>query len=157
MQKIEEKTVIQTQPEKVWNFLTSLHEGDNYHRWHPKDHIRHWVEKGDMQTVGSEAYFEERLGTFTLKLRYRLTVARYPEYLEYEAAFPLSLFHAGIASFTIRPIDPNSTELTAYVEYGYRIPLIGSLIDSLISLFVHRADVEKHIREEGENMRQILI
>jgi len=78
---ITEETVIRTTPERIWNFLVSLHTDGNYKKWHPKDHVLYKLLKGDMAHVGSEAYFEEHLGAFTLKLRYRLTVARFPEYL----------------------------------------------------------------------------
>jgi len=156
MQTINEKTIIKSPPEKVWEFLTTLHKGDNYHQWHPHDHIIYRLKKGDMQTIGSKAYFEERIGTFKLKLTYQLTKAQYPSYLEYSPAFPLSLLNLGKASFALKSIEANATELTAYVRYGYGLPIMGGLIDFLIRMFVKKADAEKHIREEGENLKRLL-
>jgi len=156
MRTITEETVICTTPERIWNFLVSLHTDGNYKKWHPRDHILYRLLKGDMAHAGSEAYFQEHLGTFTLRLRYRLIKARFPEYLEYAAAFPLSLLRAGKASFTIASLDAHHTQLTAYAEYGYTVPVLGNLIEAIAGLVVNQADIVQHVHEEGEYMKALL-
>lgn len=156
MVKISEETIIQTKAENVWNFLTTLHEGDNYKKWHPTDHIKFVCLKGDEETVGSQLYFEEHIGKSILKLSYQISVSEKNRYLEYRATFPFSLFHLGKGSFRITKLGNGEVKMTAYIEYGYDLALIGNLIDKIVDLFFKRKSLEKHVQEEGENIKKIL-
>lgn len=156
MKIITEETIIKTSPENIWNFLTSLHTDDNYKKWHPADHVVYILRKGDMTKVGGAAYFVEHMGNFTLKLTYTTKVANYPTYLEYRAVPPLSWLHAGRGSFQMLPVDPKTTRFIAYVEYGYNMPIIGTIIDLVIEKFIRYEDARKHMHEEGENLKAIL-
>lgn len=157
MVKIVKETIIEAKPEAVWEFLTNLEKNDNYRKWHPKDHIKLICLKGNLQDVGSIIYFEEHLGKFLLKLKYKITRSTIaPYYLEYVATFPLSLLHAGKAYFKIEPMGNTGSRLLAGAEYGYNIPFIGELLDDVIETKIKRKDIEKHMEEEGENIRQLL-
>ena len=156
MKKITEQTVIKTRPEKIWEFLVGLHKDGNYKKWHPQDHIKFVLVKGDLEKVGSIASFEEHIGKIILKGSYKVTHSVSPRYLEYSPAFPLSLLKAVRAYFKIEPINAYQTKFTAYAEYGYNIPLLATLFDWIVELFVKREDIEKHMHEEGENLKQIL-
>lgn len=156
MRTITEKTIIKARPEDVWKFLTSLHLGNNYHQWHPQDHIKIILIAGDGSTVGSRFYIEEYIGKFILRLPYLITQSVPSECLEYTASFPLSIFNLGMGYFKIKKTSSTETELTAYVQYGYNFPILGKLIDWLIELFVKVDAGKKHIHEEGLNMKKIL-
>ena len=156
MKKIKETIVINSNPERIWEFLSSLHQDNNYKKWHPKDHITYILRKGSMGKVGGIAYFEESLGTFTLRLSYITVKANYPNYVEYEAVPPLRWLYAGKGTFTMDWLDAESTKFTAYVEYGYRIPVFGQVFDWITEKLVPLAVARTHIREEGENIKHIL-
>lgn len=156
MRIITETIEIQTTPEQVWNFLTNLDKDNNYKKWHPTDHITYALRKGSMGNIGGEAYFVERIGKFTLRLTYKVTNVNYPTYVEYTAAPPLSWLHAGRGTFKMEAIDSNTTRFIAYVEYGYEVPIIGTVIDWIVERIVKYEDAQKHMHEEGENIKVIL-
>lgn len=156
MNTITEKTIINASPSKVWEFLTNLHKDDNYKKWHPQDHISFTLLKGNSATPGSVMYIQERLGNFILRLPYRLRQSTFPNYLEYTLVFPLSLLRLGKGYFRMDYVKPGVTNLTAYVEYGYSMPIISETVDWFISLFIDKFAAEKHIHEEGENIKRLL-
>ena len=156
MVKITEETIIHTKAEDVWNFLTTLQKGDNYKNWHPTDHIKMICLKGNGETVSSQFYFEEYIGKTILKLSYQITISEKNKYLEYSTIFPLSLLRLGKGSFSITPVDINSVKMTAYLEYGYTITILGDIIDQIFNLVFKRKSLEKHIHDEGENIKKIL-
>ena len=156
MRTITEEIIIKATPVEIWNFLTNLHRDDNYKKWHPKDHIAYVMRKSSMGKVGGIAYFSEHVGKFTLKLSYTLTQTNNLYFLEYKAAWPLSWLHAGKGTFTMEPIDNQTTRFIAYAEYGYDLPIIGKLIDRIVEKIIKYDDARKHMHEEGENLKAIL-
>ncbi len=156
MQRIIEKIVINVAPDKVWNFLTRLDQGNNYKLWHPTDHKKIIRISGNGQEVGTKYYIEEQIGTFLLRLPYELKQSDKSEYLEYAAWFPLSLFHSGNGSFTFNKLHSDQTEVIATVTYGYNIPLVGSLLDRLAEMIIKKDALAKHMKEEGVNLKSIL-
>lgn len=156
MIKISHNTIINAPPEKIWNFLTELHLSDNYMRWHPKDHIIFKAISGNQKNVGDVGYFEEYIGKRLLKAKYVLRKSKFPTYLEYTPCFPISLLNAITASFEIRPINSKSSEFIAYVKYGYQIPILGWLVDTIVNKIFPIEVVKKHIAEEGSNIKSIL-
>lgn len=156
MKVLYEETIIKTTPEELWNFLTNLHQDGNYKKWHPTDHVIYLLHKGSMGKIGGTAYFVEHIGKFTLKLSYTVTKANYPYYIEYTGTPPLSWFHAGKASFQMERLDIRTTKLTACIEYGYKFSFFGKVIDWLIEKIIKYKDVQKHIHEEGEYIKNYL-
>lgn len=77
------------------------------------------------------------------------------DYIEYKLVFLLSLLNIGHGSFSTEPLSENKTKLTAYVKIGYDGAL-ERLIDKIVLLIVPKQVAEKHIREEGENMKRYL-
>jgi len=156
MKRVTEQTIIKTSPERIWQFLVNLHKDGNYTKWHPQDHIKFTLVEGDLEKVGSIASFEERIGKVIIKGSYKVTQSVSPRYLEYSPTFPLSLLKAMKAYFKIEPINSSQTKFTAYTEYGYNIPLFDILVDWIVELFIKKEGIEKHMHEEGENLKQIL-
>jgi hypothetical protein len=139
-------------PEKVWHFLTHLHEGGTYLRWHPTDHKAFKLLSGDGKTVGSTFKAVEVLGDKKFSLNYRLNRVEPQKYLEYGAAGLLRPFQLATGSFTLKPFDDNHTELIAKVYIGYALPVI----DWLIRVFVNPAVIGKHMDEEGHYLNKTL-
>jgi len=67
MIEVKESIVIKTTPEKIWNFLISLHQKDTYKKWHQKDHIILKILKGNGVDIGSIFYAEEYIGKRILR------------------------------------------------------------------------------------------
>lgn len=156
MIKISHSTIINTHPEKIWNFLTELHLSGNYKRWHHKNHIIFKAISGNQKSVGDVGYFEEYIGKRLLKAKYVLKKIKFPTYLEYAPCFPISLLNAITASFEIKPINSKNSEFIAYVRYGYQIPIFGWLVDKIINKIFPTEVAKKHIAEEGSSIKSIL-
>ncbi len=139
-------------PEKVWYFLTHLHEGDTYLRWHPADHKAFRLLSGDGKTVGSTFNAVEMLGGKKFSLKYRLKRAEPQKYLEYGAAGVLRPLRLATGTFTLKPSGDNQTELVAKVHIGYELPALDWLVRKVINL----AAIEKHMDEEGYYLNQTL-
>jgi len=139
-------------PERVWQFLTRLHESDTYLQWHPADHKAFRLLIGDGQTVGSTFNAVEMLGGKKFSLSYRLNRAKPQKYLEYGASGLLRPLRLVTATFTLKPSGDQQTELTARVHIGYKLPVI----DWLIRLFVNPSAIQKHMAEEGRYLNGAL-
>lgn len=142
-------------PEECWEFLTTVHEGSNYLKWHPIDH--RWLKllSGDGKSIGSKLRFEEVIGGKSLRMSYQVTSLKQPHYIEYGATFPLSLLKIARQSFSMRKIE-DGTEFTAELTLGYNIPFLDLVIDTLLYKIVHIKLIKKHIKEEGIYMHQEL-
>lgn len=156
MQQITEVTLVKAPAKEVWNFLTNLQTGDTYRKWHPRDHIKIICLKGNGEAVGSNFYAEEYIGKFVLRLPYTVTHSIPHYYLEYSASFPLSLLKVGKGYFKIEDVNSKTTKLTAYVEYGYELPILGKVLDKIVNFLIKKKHLEKHIHEEGENIKKLL-
>jgi len=143
---------INASPEKVWHFLTHLHESDAYKQWHPKDHIAFRLRRGDGQSVGSTFTAVEMLGRKKFSLNYRLSHAEPQQYLAYGATGLLRPLNLASGSFTLAPISKNQTEFVAKIHIGYTLPII----DWLVHMFVDIKALTKHMDEEGEYLNQAL-
>ena len=147
---------INTSPDRVWYFLTHLHEGDRYHKWHPVDHILWQLKSGDSESVGSTYYFEEMIGNKKLAAGFRLNKVEKGSYLEYGSnGLPLPSDIVLIA-FELKPLDKNRTELIATVRIGYNLPIIGNIVDWIARRLYDMAAVKKHMQEEGSYLNKAL-
>lgn len=136
---------IDTTPEKIWGFFNNIDK--NYKSWHPDDHIVcRWI-KGKPHEVGSILYAEEILAGKLRKIKMRCTNIEINRKIEYQTLFPLSIFHP--KSIYLIEKKRHKTVFSA-INY-FRIPklfkrVIAPLIDA----------TEKHISEEGENLKRLL-
>lgn len=138
--------------EKVWRFLTSLHQGNNYLHWHPIDHKDFRLLSGDGQTVGSAFVAIEMLGDKRFSLHYRLNRIKPGRYLEYGAAGVLRPLRLASGSFELEPYGDAHTKLIARVHIGYKVPVI----DWLARRFVDIDALAKHMKEEGHYLNRAL-
>ncbi len=139
-------------PEWVWHFLTHLHEGDTYLRWHPKDHKAFRLLGGDGETVGSTFNAVEVLGSKRFSLKYRLDRTERLRYLEYSASGLLRPLRLATGTFTLQPSGNDQTELRANVHIGYRLPIM----DWLIRKIIDTEAIKKHMHEEGYYLNKAL-
>ena len=142
---LKETTNVEASPEEVFRFFEEMEE--NYERWHP-DHIRfHWTEKGGLQQ-GAEAYFEERIAGKLQKKTVRFVEVTPSRYMEFK---PTSLLVGLLMPHISFAIDARSDgcELTQRIEV--RTGPIGTRLNK------REFDaVRTHMREEGENLKDIL-
>ena len=142
---LKDSVEINAQVEKVWVFFDNLDV--NYKSWHEDSHVTcRWL-KGRPHEEGSIAYFEEildgqlcKIKAITIKVvKYRLVETRSP--------FPVSIIHTK-GTYIFEP-KGNSSVFTAINHF--RIPSLFN--KRLLSLV---AATEKHIKEEGENLKKII-
>jgi len=144
---------IKTTPEKIWEFFYNLEQ--NYKTWHPEDHIIFQWTKGKPMEVGSNFYAEEFVmgkikkikGTISEVIPYRKIVFKY--------SFPLSLVSPGF-EWQIEPKGSYSVfTALSYIraERIMRILLKYSEYKGMETLIEVG---EKHVKEEGENLKKIL-
>lgn len=147
---------INASPERVWHFLTHLHEGDRYHKWHPVEHITWQLKSGDSESVGSTYYFAEMIGNKKLAAGFRLNKVEKGSYLEYgSSGLPLPS-DIVIITFELKPLGKDKTELIAKVRIGYNLPVVGSIVDWIARKLYDMAAVKRHMQEEGSYLNKAL-
>jgi len=150
MVQISEDTLINSSASSVFNFLTRI--DSLYKIWHPKDHVFCKAITGSLAKKGAVFHFLEILGGFPLYLIVKVTEFEKDQYIAYRPIFPLSLLNLGWGYFRVKSISPNQSQLTAFVEYGYK----SKWFDRFANLFVKVEVAKKHIHEEGENLKSFL-
>jgi hypothetical protein len=150
----KDETIINAPPERVFWFLTNIDK--LYKEWHPKDHVFCHTLYKSLDQKGSIVHFFEWIGGFPLYLVALTTKVEKNHYIEYVPVFPLSLLKLGFGSFQIEKISEKESKLTAYVEGGYKLPVIGSALDWLVRKMISFEAIRRHMKEEGENIKKYL-
>lgn len=132
-------------PEDVYHFFETM--DSNYERWHP-DHVEfRWVD-GDGLEQGAEAYFEERIAGKEQQKTVRFTEIVPNRYIEFKPTSRLTGILMPSISFKI---DPHEAGCDLTQRITVRTGPIGA--------WLNRREfdaVRTHMREEGENVREIL-
>ena len=144
---ITDSIKIKASPEQVFNFLTGLKDTESYKVWHPEHVAMRWI-KGKPFQEGSVVYFEEYLHGKLHKGKFICTKVIPNRLIEYKPPFPLSLFFPK-NEFIMEPTDDGGCTFTARgtVRMG---PLVKRLSRSQVE------GVKRHMKEEGENLKDIL-
>ena len=141
---LEDSVEIDTTPEKVWEFWADMDK--NYKIWHPQDHILFRWTRGKPMEEGSVIYAEEVVGGKMIKGKVTLGDVIPNRRFTLNLPFPRSVFCR--YEYKIEP-KGSKTVFTAITHLKY--PFFSEKhILSVIELG------EKHVREEGENMKKIL-
>ena len=147
---LEDSIEVNSTPEKVFDWLTQrMTDKKSYQEWHPEHVDLEWIE-GEPVTEGSILSIEEYLNGNLQKLKYRITKIKRPNLIEYKPLFPLSLIATG-NRFIIEGTGKNSCTFKAWGKI--RFP-------KWLFLNMHKAHPgklaasEKHMREEGENLKR---
>jgi hypothetical protein len=142
---LSQTTLIAAPAERIFVFFDRMEA--NYTRWHP-DHIAfRWLQEG-RQAVGNRFYFEERIHGQHLKRTMRYTQVVPGRLIEFVPDNAMIRFFLRRVSFIIEPMGAQC-RFTQEVQV-----LIGP-----IGRWLNRkgfAAVEKHMREEGENLKAIM-
>ena len=141
---LEDSVEIKTTPEKVWEFLANMDR--NYKTWHPQDHILfRWI-KGKPMEEGSTIYAEEAVGGKMIKGKVTCGDVIPNRRFTLNPSFPRSIF---VKYEYLIETKGENTVFTALTHLKY--PFFSEKhIRSVIEIG------EKHVREEGENMKKIL-
>lgn len=142
---LSQTTMIAASDGSIFSFFDRMEE--NYTRWHP-DHIRfRWL--GDpRQAVGNRFSFEERIHGQLLKRTMRYTRVEAGRLIEFVPDNALIRFFLRRVSFIIEPLN-GQCRFTQEVQV--RIGPIGKRLNRK-----GFAAVEKHMREEGENLKTLV-
>ena len=143
---------INTTPENVFQFLTSIVDSESYQAWHKEDHVAFRFIKGDPWVVGSVIYAEEYIHGKRHKFKFIITKIVPNKKIEYVPAswllrkyFPKNEFIIEARGDTCRFIASGT----------YRIGWIGKTFFKK-KLAEGLASIAKHMKEEGENLKNIL-
>jgi len=141
---LKDSVEIDTIPEKVWEFWADMDK--NYKTWHPQDHILFRWTKGKPMEEGSTIYAEEVVGGKMIKGKVTCADVVPNRHFTLNLPFPRSVFCQ--YEYKIEP-KGSKTVFTALTHLKY---------PSFSEKHIHRViEVgEKHVREEGENMKKIL-
>jgi hypothetical protein len=143
---VSQSTEIAAPPERVHAFFEEME--DKYTSWHPDHIVFRWLEPGRNVERGSAFYIEERINGQVLKRTMRFTRVEPARDLEFAPDSRLIRFFLKRVVFSIEPL-------------GDGCRLIQSLHIRIgpIGYWLNRrgfAAVEKHMREEGRNMKAML-
>ncbi|MBU7014731.1 MAG: SRPBCC family protein [Theionarchaea archaeon] len=140
---LEDSIEIKTTPERIFEFLAHLE--DNYRAWH-SDHVECRRIKGEEAQEGSVLYIEEYLHGQLHKMTFRMKNVE-PTQFEYDVLFPHAIISPN-GSFRIYP-KGESCIFTASITFR-----LGALSKFLFKDRVQAIRI--HMKEEGENLKQLL-
>lgn len=145
---------IKTSPKKILEWFAYLDK--NFRSWHPKDHVECRYLKGSPLEEGSILHFEVYLLGKLQKAKYHITKVEPNSRVEYKVGFPFSLLGGG-GAYIVEPRGANSLFIQD-VYIGTQIPLLGSVVDKLIQIFLGRLNeaFKQHMAEEDQNLKRIM-
>ena len=149
---LEDTIKIKTTPEQIFSFLTSIIDDDSYRSWHKEDHVSfRWIE-GQPWTENSILYAEEYIHDKLHKFKFKVVKIEPFERIEY---VPVSRFLRKFFPKNEFRIEQKGHFCFFTASGTYRVGWIGKkffkkAIDKGLS------SVKKHMREEGENLKEIL-
>lgn len=141
---LEETTRIEASPDVVYRFFEEMEE--NYERWHPDHSTFRWVEGGALE-VGNKAYFEEEIAGKLQRKTVEFTEIDPDRYIEFRPTSRVIGLLMPHISFTITPRSDGC-------ELLQRIRVRTGPIGARLNRREFDA-VREHMREEGENLKQI--
>jgi hypothetical protein len=143
--RLVSSTLIGATPEAVSLFFANMPE--NYLRWH-RDHVLfRWEGKGGLY-AGARFYFEERIAGKLLRKRVRFTRIVPGRLIEFAVTNPLFRLVLPSIAFEIEP-EGDGVRVTQTIRI--RTGPIGAWLNRK-----EFAVVQKHMDEEGENLKRIL-
>jgi uncharacterized protein YndB with AHSA1/START domain len=148
MIELRDTVEIEVPPAEVWRWLERLPE--HYCEWHP-DHIGMRRIRGMPLVAGSVMEAEEMLHGRRHRLRTKLT------HVEPGRSVRYRMFPGLGGGFDIAPSGRGS-RFTATVRIGFRIPLVGPLVDAILRRTIGRRleAIRRHQHEEGTNLKTLL-
>jgi hypothetical protein len=145
---LQDTIEIETSPQKVYDFF--IHFKENFMDWHP-DHVRCWYLEDGPLKEGSTFFVQEYLHTKVMTLEFYVTKSVPYSQIEYKISPMVK------GAFTIEEHGSNVL-FTAVIDFGTEIPILGNLLDKILSTFIGRRlkALKQHMVEEGRNLKMIL-
>ena len=143
---------IKATPEKVFNFLTGIVDGDSYQAWHKEDHVSFRFLKGQPWKEGSVMYAEEYIHGKLHKFKFIITKIEANKRIEYT---PVSSFIRKFFPKNEFLIEPKGESCLFIASGTYRIGWIGKTFFKAV-IEKGLASVKQHMKEEGENLKTML-
>ena len=145
---LQDKVSINVKAPVVFEWFEHIDE--NYLLWH-KDHISCHYENGDSLKEGAVIHVQEYLHGKLHKLKFRITKVINNHAFEYRVM-------SGVSGSFVFIENEDGTDVIAELRFGYKIPLIGTLIDMLsrVVFSTQLKALKQHMKEEGENLRNLL-
>jgi uncharacterized protein YndB with AHSA1/START domain len=143
---------IKTTPEKIFSFLTNLVDDESYRAWHPDDHVSlRWIE-GQPWEEGSVVHAEEYIHGKLHKLKFVVTKVVSNAEIEY---VPVSRFLRRYFPKDTFYVEPKEGTCVFTATGTCRV---GWLVRTFAKKRLERglSSVRKHMKEEGENLKEIL-
>jgi uncharacterized protein YndB with AHSA1/START domain len=146
---LEHSVEIKTSPEKIWEFFYNIEK--NYNIWHPEDHILFKWMKGNPLEVGSTIYSEQSMRGEVARLKGTCTEIIQNRKIAFNFDFPTSFMCPKIEWL----IEPNGKKslFTAVTHYKFGKLFLKFNKDKVDNIL---KTTEKHMKEEGENLKRIL-
>ena len=140
---------IKTTPEYIFKWFA--HFKENYRAWHSDHRECRYLQRNDPLGEGSVSYCEEYLHGELHKLKLRITKVVPNSQIEYMLPF------FGRGAFLIKS-HGTRVLFTAELYFGWRIPLLGRLLDMGVHVFLKRRleAMRQHMKEEGQNLKEFL-
>lgn len=127
----------------------------NYLTIHPKDHLELTTLRNQPLSLGSRFRLRENIG----QKFYLSTIIEITELTEtsfaFKGLFPYSLVNLQ-ARFSLRELAKNETEVTAENYAGYDFPLLGSLFDKVLYIFLPYQVLKQHMKEENQGIKNAI-
>ena len=149
---LQDYTEIKTKPDDVFKFLTSIVDDQSYRAWHKEDHVSFRWLKGKPWEKESILYAEEFIHGKLHKLKFKITEVLTNQRIAYT---PTSRFGRKFFPKNEFIIEPKGDSCLFIAKGTYRIGKIGKIFFKR-SIEKALSSVKKHMREEGENLKQIL-
>lgn len=147
MKAVRDRIAIDPPPDVVYEFFRSM-DDERYRAWHP-EHVEFEFVEGETVAEGNVAIFDETIGEEHLRSTVRFTTVRPGEYIEFRDRSPFVRVFNPKNTFAFAPADGGTAfEAAVYLRVG---PL-----ERLASVRRDLAEVRRHMREEGENLKRLV-
>jgi len=147
---LKDSVEIRANTDKVFTQLVEyLSNRESYKSWHPEHVDLRWI-KGKPMREGSILYAEEYLQGYLHKLKFRITKLVPNKLIVYTPLFPLSIIATG-NTFKIESKEENKCVFSAEGHIRFPLWLFKKIHKSHEGKLIAS---EKHMQEEGENIKK---
>jgi len=150
MYTIRDRSTVRRDTESLWRFFVDL-DRSSYLQWHPRDHLdfRRVHPATTPSGQGQVVYFKERIGGRAFGFTCKVSVSDESRYIEYIPYGIPAFLRLGRGHFKFTPIDNDTSEFEAFLQLGWKLPVLGTALDFLIRRVVDLDALREHIADEG--------
>jgi hypothetical protein len=124
------------------------------HHWIPEHFAWRWLQ-GEPLAKDTLWYADEWVGPMRINARFRVVESEPERFFAFRIlGFPAGLVRTG-GSFHFNPAD-GGCEMTQEAHFGFSLPIIGTILDLVLRLVLPIDEFRRHMRDEGENLAQLM-